>query len=134
MIEKPLMIIIFMYSIGFGIVIVQYLYADVINQRLVINGVDLTSNIITISKINDINTMSTNIKNAPTQTNSSLTAIENAYNIAIKIGLELLMLLTGTYIFNILYLLGIPVIVIVPFVIIYVFMLGRTLIAYLRGI
>lgn len=43
-------------------------------------------------------------------------------------------LLTGTYIFNIMYLFGIPVIFIAPIVIIYFVLLGRSIIALIRGV
>ena len=135
MIEKPLIIIIFMYATGFSLVGVQYIYADVLGIELRnADGVPLRSSIIDILDMDEVNSVTANIANATDAENSTLDAIENAFQLGYNVGKDLLLLLTGTYIFNILYFMGVPAIFIVPMVVIYVFMLGRTLIAYIRGV
>ena len=131
-----------MYLAGYCLIGVQWLYADVLGITLVNEeGVELRSTIIDIIDQENINAVSVNIANATQAENTTLSAIDNAfqvgYNVAkiyVGAGTDVAMLLTGTYIFNLVYWVGVPAIFIVPMVVIYVFMLGRTLIAYVRGV
>ena len=81
-----------------------------------------------------LNTFATNVTSSNNSTSNGtswgLEPIIQAGNIATFI----FYLLTGTYIFNILYLFGVPGIFIVPIVIIYFILLGRAIIALIRGI
>lgn len=142
MIEKPLIIIIFMYFAGFSLVGVQYLYADVLGITLVNeDGVELRSTVLDILDMPNVNSVALNIANATDAENDTLSAIDNAFQVGYNVakiyvgsGVDVAMLLTGTYIFNLIYWVGVPSIFIVPMVVIYCFMLGRTLIAYIRGV
>lgn len=142
MIEKPLIIIIFMYFAGFCLVGVQYLYADVLGITLVNeDGIELRSTVLDILDMPNVNSVALNIANATDAENSTLSAIDNAFQVGYNVakiyvgsGVDIAMLLTGTYIFNLVYWVGVPTIFIVPMVVIYMFMLGRTLIAYIRGV
>ena len=51
-----------------------------------------------------------------------------------SIAWEFFLLLSGTYVFNIMFLFGIPAIFIVPIAAIYLIMLANTLIAKIRGV
>lgn len=130
------MIIIFMYAVSFSLVGVQWMYADVLGIQLMNQaGQPIRTPLIDdIIQISNVNTITTNIANATDAENSTLDAVENAFQIGFNVGTDLILLMTGTYIFNLLYLMGIPAIFIVPMVAIYVFMLGRALIAYIRGV
>ena len=144
MIEKPLFIIIFMYLAGFGLVASQYWFADVMGMTLTgYGGVEIRNSAIDILNMANLNAATANIQNATDAENSTLSSIDNAfqigYNVAkILIGnpLDIATLLTGTYIFNFIYLMGGPatLIIIVPIAAVYAIMLGRTLIAYVRGV
>lgn len=144
MIEKPLFIIIFMYLAGFGLVASQYWFADVMGMTLTgYDGAEIRSSAIDILNMANLNAATANIQNATDAENATLSSIDNAfqigYNVAkILIGnpLDVATLLTGTYVFNFIYLLGGPatLIIIVPMVAVYAIMLGRTLIAYVRGV
>lgn len=135
MIEKALIVIIFMYLAGFALVGVQYIYADVLGITLRgPTGIELATPTILALNMANINSITTNIANATNAENSTLGAVENAFRIGFNVGKDLLMLLTGTYVFNILYLVGVPIVFIVPMVIVYVFLLGRQLIALIRGV
>lgn len=137
-----MIIIIFMYLSGYCLIGVQWLYADVLNITLVNeDGIELRSTIIDIIDQENINAVSVNIANATQAENSTLSAIDNAfqvgYNVAkiyVGAGVDVAMLLTGTYIFNLVFWVGVPAIFIVPMAVVYCFMLGRTLIAYIRGV
>ena len=121
---------------------VQYLYADVLGITLVNeDGIELRSTVLDILDMPNVNSVAVNIPNATQAENSTLSAIDNAFQVGYNVakiyvgsGVDVAMLLTGTYIFNLVYWVGIPSIFIVPMVVIYVFMLGRTLIAYVRGV
>lgn len=92
----------------------------------------------------NVNTFTLNVANATNAENSTNSAIDNAFQIGYNVGkmlvngggLQVGMLLTGTYIFGVAYvLLGTTsAIFLVPMVILYMFMLSRTLIAYIRGV
>lgn len=134
MIEKSLMIVLFFYSSGFMILGAQYVLGDVYHVTLEYNDVNLQSAILETIDTDAINTVTTNIADATDSENSTLDAITNAFQLGYNVGKELLLLLTGTYIFNMMYLFGIPIIVIAAFVGLYMFCVGRTLIAYIRGV
>ena len=136
MIEKALMVIIFMYSISFSLVGVQWMYADVLGIQLTnAAGQEIKTPLIDdIIQMNTVNTVTTNIANATDAENSTLDAVENAFQIGFNVGKDIILLMTGTYIFNLLYLMGVPAIFVVPMVVIYVLLLGRALIAYVRGV
>jgi hypothetical protein len=130
LIEKALIVIIFMYSTSFGILAAQFLWADMVGIELVnADNVGLGPSIETILDIDQINTSTSGIVNL-NQTGVTQDPISTAANLT----WDILQLLTGTYIFNVLALLGIPAIVIAGLVIIYTMLLFRALIGYLRGI
>ena len=130
MIEKSIMIIIFMYAASFGMLGAQYVLGDVFGIVLTnFEGVPIQSSILNQTNINAINSVTGNLGNL------NQTTIEvNPITAAAELVWDMLTLLTGTYIFNVLQLLGVPDIFIAGMVIIYAFMLFRTLIAYLRGV
>ena len=129
------MIVLFFYSAGFGILGAQYVLGDVYHVTLTnLDGVPLQPAILETIDTDTINTITTNIATATDSENSTLDAITNAFQLGYNVGKEILLLLTGTYIFNIMYLFGIPTIIIAGFVGLYMFCVGRTLIAYIRGV
>lgn len=135
MIDKSLYIIIFFYASGFMLLGVQYVLGDVYHIEMTnLDGDPLQSSILQIINTNNINSITSNIANATDAENSTLDSIVNAFQLGYNIGIEFAFLLTGTYIFNIMYFFGIPVIVIAGFVALYLFCVGRTLIAYIRGV
>ncbi len=131
MIEKSLVIIIFMYATSFAALGMQYTLADSFGINLVgPNGDDISSEVLDFVRIGDINTRTGAFTDA-NQTQMGLEPIVSAAGLVV----EIFLLLTGTYIFNLLfYLIGIPPIWIAGFVVLYFFLLMRTIVAYLRGI
>lgn len=129
------MIIMFIYSSSFMILGAQYVLGDYYHVTLrTLDGVEIKSSILQFLDTGAINSITSNIANATDAENSTLDSITNAFQLGYNVGKELLLLLTGTYIFNIMYLFGIPVIVIAGFIALYLFAVGRTLIAYIRGV
>ncbi len=143
MIEKSLVIIIFMYATSFAALGMQYTLADSFGINLVgANGDDISSEVLDFIDTGFINQISNVDRGSPpgslpdqsgpfNQTAMTLDPIVSAAGLVV----EIFLLLTGTYIFNLLfYLIGIPPIWIAGFVVIYFFLLMRTIVAYLRGI
>ena len=130
MIEKALIIMIFMYASGFTLLGVQYVFADVVGLTLTspVTGQQMKSNLLTYININNINQIQQNVTS--TTRNSVVTNINSFLGMV----WELVLLLTGTYIFNILQLLGVPSIMIAGFVALYFFLLIRAYFGYIRGV
>ena len=130
MIEKALIIIIFMYSTSFGLLAAQFLWADMVGITLVNQeNIAIGSSVESIIHLDQINTSTSAVVNM-NKTQTIADPIATAANMT----WEILQILTGTYIFSILALFGIPSIVIAGLVIIYSMLLFRALIGYLRGI
>ena len=130
--EKAIVIIIFMYATSFSLLGGQYVISDVFGSTLTspVTGQPIKSNILSsVVNINLINMQQQNITSI-TRNNT----VNNPIGTAAGMAWELLQILTGTYIFNLLYLLGVPAIFIAGLVIIYVILLARAIIAYIRGI
>mgnify|MGYP003329596346 FL=1 len=130
MIEKALIIIIFMYSTSFGLLAAQFLWADMVGITLVNQeNVAIGSSVESIIHLDQINTSTSSVVNM-----NKTATIADPIATAANMTWEILQILTGTYIFSILALFGIPSIVIAGLVIIYSMLLFRALIGYLRGI
>ncbi len=133
MIEKSLVIIIFMYSSSFALLGMQYTIADSFGLNLVgANGADISSETLDFIKLVELNARTEAMFGENVnKTQMGLEPIIFAAGLVV----EIFTLLTGTYIFLILFhVLGIPPIWIGGFVILYFFLLMRTIVAYLRGI
>ena len=130
MIEKALIIIIFCYAASFSLLGVQFILGDVFGYTLTsYQGNPIRSNLLLIVDIDTVDQRVSNVVNL-----NQTTIVDDPLTAAAQATLELFLLLTGTYVFNVLYLLGVPVIFIGGMVSIYGMLLIRTLIAYLRGI
>jgi hypothetical protein len=147
--ESALKIMLFMWSVSFSVLGGQYIIGDVINVDLQntwtdFNGdgvidtsdhVKLKSHLLTIIDEDTINETTQNIVTANFTTNSTYyDKVETFTTGAAFVAWELVTLLSGTYIFNLLYLMGLPVMFIAFFVILYLALLARAIIGYVRGI
>lgn len=136
MIDKALMIIIFMYAIGFSIVGIQFTLADVFGITLTnIEGVPVDSALRGFIKQDELNIRSINIITANFTTNSTFyDKIETFTTGAAFVAWELITLMTGTYVFYIMILFGIDEIFVITFLALYLFLLARAIVGYVRGI
>jgi hypothetical protein len=131
--EKALVIIIFMYAVSFSPLGAQWVLGDLMGITLtspVTNQVikpALIGGSTPIINQTAINSFQNNLNS--TKSFNVVTAIPTTY----AIGWQIFLLLTALYIFNILYLLGVPVIFIIPMIIIYVILLARAVLALVRG-
>ena len=130
MIEKSLMIVIFLYSFGFCMLGIQYIYFDVFHTTMTnFSGVPLKNNLINDLNQNTINQVTNNI----VQTNQTSVFL-NSVGIAANIAWDLILLLSGTYIFDLAIQFGVPTIFVVGFIVLYLFLVGRSIMGYIRGI
>ncbi len=130
MIEKALIVIIFMYSMSFSMIGTQYILGDQFGITMTsMSGVPIKSNLLSITDIDTLNIIGANVTgtNATTiRTNPVVAAAEIAY--------ELFLLITGTYIFNMLLLFDVPVVFVAGLILIYVLLMIRAVVGYLRGV
>ena len=123
---------------------VQYTIGDIIGVDLV--ALDPVTGSFTSTKMTDLlneetteNTNYNSFSDLSNGTNQIITLDENAVTTnpigeAARVALLLFQIITGTYIFTILTYFGVPAIFVAGITMIYVILLARTIIAYLRGI
>lgn len=131
------MVIIFMYAMSVSVLGAQYVIADVFDITLVspISGVPVESHIVGFVDEDNINTITENIVTGNFTTNSTYyNKVETFTTAAAYVAWELITLLSGTYIFNFMYLMGVPAFFVAAFVILYLILLARTIIGLVRGI
>ena len=130
MIDKPFYIILAAYSFSFGMLGAQFL-ADSYGITLTApDGTVIKNALLDYVQENTLNEFASNVTASNNGTSWGLEPIIQAGNIATFI----FYLVTGTYIFNILYLFGVPAIFIIPIVVVYFILLGRSIIALIRGV
>lgn len=133
MMEKSMMAIMFVYAISIGFLGLQFVVFDVFHSQMTnFQGVPLKNNIINDIGVATINNVSGALGHNSTQTIAQAAA-QYAAAVA-NIAIDLIMLITGLYIFDIMLQLGIPSIFIVGFVILYLFLLIRSIVGWVRGI
>ena len=121
---------IFMYSISFSILGAQFIVGDIMGVTMTdINGDPLKSSILATIQVDQLNTSAQNVIGT-----NQTSIVSDPITAAAGIAWELILLMTGTYVFQVAYLLGIPSILIAGMVLLYIILLMRTIIAYLRGI
>lgn len=130
MIEKSLIIIIFMYATSFSLLGAQYIWGDVFHVTMTnTSGQPLKNNLL-----NDIKTSTFNkVTNSTFNTNST-DIVANVIGNAGGIAWDMILLVSGTYIFDVLAQVGVPVIFIAGFVAIYIILLFRSIMGWIRGI
>ena len=130
MIEKSLIIIIFLYISSFALLGAQYIWADVFHITMTnFQGQPLKNNLLNDIHTTTLNTIQNSTLNTPTTD-----IITNLINTTGGIAWDLVLLVTGTYIFDILSQMGVPLIFIAGFVAVYAFLLLRSILGWVRGI
>lgn len=118
-----------MYAVSFGLLGSQFL-ASAFNITLVnYEGTPIENNVSSMVNIDALNIRTLNV----TQTSQS-TITTDPIVAAASMALQLFLILTGTYVFNIMILFGVPLIFVSGFVILYLIMMIRAIIGLLRGI
>ncbi len=137
MIDKALMIIIFMYAtslmlIGLDYTLLQPLDIDLISP---LTGEDIIPDIELMLGESEFNERTTAIASANYTGNSTFyDRIETFTTGAAFVAWELIQLMTGTLIFNVMLLFGVPQWLVTLFITVYILLLARAIIGYVRGI
>lgn len=122
-----------MLAVSIGISVAQFVYADAYHIVLTdFQGKPLKDIVLQITNVGTINTLQGQ-SNALNSTNIQSNALGVASAIA-GIAVTLVELVTGTYVFDILYHLGVPVIFVVGMIMIYVALIGRAILGWIRGV
>jgi len=130
LIEKALIVIIFMYSMSFSMLGTQFILGDVFGITMTsMTGVPIKSNLLSITDVETLNVLGGNV----TSTNAT-TIRTDPITAAAEIAYELFLLITGTYIFNMLLLFDVPLPFVAGLILIYVLLMIRAVVGYLRGV
>ena len=123
-----------MYSISFGILGAQY-FGCVFDIELTnfegtpLESCDGEGNLSSMINMDELNARTLNVVNT-----NQTTITTDPVIAAAGMALQVFLLLTGTHVFNIMILFGVPLVFVSAFVILYLIMVIRTVVAYLRGI
>jgi hypothetical protein len=139
-----------MYAASISVIGVQITVANVYDIELVtlvdvydITGetiiypkdTPITSSIVGFLQQGTFNQRATNIVQANFTGNTTYyDRVETFLTGTAFVAWELVQLLSGTYIFNLLYLLGMPLIFVTGFLMLYLLLLARAVIGYVRGV
>jgi hypothetical protein len=132
--DIALIMMITMYIASFALLGVQWELADTYGYTLKnFDGVEVKSAIHEYVKQEQLNTYTNSIVSADYQGNSTAyDKIETSVTAGVFVVWELIGLMTGTHVFSLLILLGVPPIFVSIFVIAYILLLARAIIGYLR--
>ena len=125
-----------MYAAGFSLLGAQYTLADTVGFTITnMDGVPIKSALHGFIKDDAINERPQNIVSADFQGNSTYyDKVETFATGAAFVAWELVSLMTGTYIFYIMFLFGVPEIFVLVFVTLYVLLLGRAILGYMNRV
>lgn len=138
MIDKALIIIFVFYALGFMMVGLEYSVNQVYHVDLVspLNGEPMqTSSIVGYLGADSFNESTGEIVTANFTTNSTFyNKVETFTTGAAYVAWELIGLMTGTYIFQMMLMMGVPIWFVTAFIALYILLLARAIIGYVRGI
>jgi hypothetical protein len=137
MIDKSIMIIIFMYAASISFLTVEYMFVDVFHITVTnYNGDELTGSLITTWMDQEtFNTVSGEIENGTFNANTTFyNKVETYATAGAAVAWNFITLLSGLYIFNLVIFLGVPLPFVIGIAILYVFLLARTIIGLLQRV
>ena len=133
--EKSLVIIMFVYSLSFSMLGRQFVLEDVFHtqitnfqgqpmKNILINGVGTTT----------LNSIEVNATCSTAQCHANTVNPVTYLAVAAQYAWDIFLLISGLYIFNFIAQLGVPLIFMSGFIALYLFLLVRTMIGWVRGI
>ncbi len=133
--SKAPLIWMFMIFISGSALTTQFILGDIFGvEFLTPDGEPIKSNILAIIDIDDINVREINIIEGNfTENTTNFNRVENSAVASAYVAWEALQLVSGTYIFQILILFGMPELLVAFMVIVYVFLLGYFIWTAVRG-
>ena len=136
MIENALNIMLFMWCVSFSVFGIQFVVGDVLDVDITnYRGEPVRSHLASMINTDQINQVTVDIIEGDYKDNSTEYDKVEDYGIAAAfVAWELILLLSGTYIFSFLHLMGVPLIFVSVLVILYLMLLARAIVGYIRGV
>ena len=136
MIENAFTIMLFMWCVSFSVFGMQYVLGDVLGIEITnFRGEPVRPTLLKIIDQDEVNKITVDIVTGDYRDNqTAYDKVENYGVAAAFVAWELVQLLSGTYIFGFMYVMGIPLIFITFIVILYFALLARAIVGYIRGV
>ena len=137
MLDKALFIILCIYAVSVSYITVEWALVDVMHVTVTnYRGEVLSSTLIGgFMNINLFNTQTQLIINGTFDQNTTdYNRVENSITAAAAVAWNLIILLSGTAIFTLLYYLGVPLPLVLGLAVIYIFLLARAIFGYLNRV
>lgn len=137
MIDKSILIIIFMYGASISFLTVEYIMVDVFHITVTnYAGQQLTGAFVTTQlNLEAFNEVSEDIVNGTFNQNTTFyDKVETYATAGAAVAWNFVSILAGLYVFNLLVFLGVPMPFVIGLAILYVFLLARTIIGLLQRI
>ena len=118
--------------IGLEVTLLQVYHVELVSP---ITGAPIKSDIVGYLQQAEFNSKTSNIVNASYTANSTFfDKVETFTTAAAYVAWELIALMTGTFIFNIMLAMGVPPWFVTAFIALYILLLSRAILGYVRGI
>ena len=137
MLDKALFIILCIYAISVSYITVQWAVVDVMHVTVQnYRGETLSASLIGgFMNINLFNSQTQLIINGTfNQNTTDYNRVENSITAGAAVAWNLIILLSGTAIFTLLYFLGVPLPLVLGLAVIYIFLLARAIFGYLNRV
>lgn len=139
MIDKSIFIILFMYGLSISYLTVEYTFVDVFHLQITnLDGEVLTGGAVEgWMQMADFRGNAGDIINgtySPVNSTTFYDKVETSVTAGAAVAWTLIQVLTGLYILNLIYFMGVPFPFVAGIAILYVILLARTVIAIIRGV
>ena len=137
MIDKPLVIILFMYCMSISYLTLEYTIVDVYHITVTnYNGEELTGTFVSDwMQMSEFNTLTGDIVQGTFTGNTTFySKVETFTTAAAAVAWNLISLLSGLYILNLILFLGVPEVLVIGIGILYALLLARSIVGYIRGL
>ena len=135
--DKALYIVIFFYAAGIMMVGIEYTAGQIVHVEMIspLTGEPVNTAIVGYLQLGDFDVRTENIVTGNYTANSTFfDKIETFTTGAAFVAWELIGLMTGTFIFHIMLLFGVPVWMVTMFILLYVLLLARAIIGYVQRV
>lgn len=137
MIDKALLVILFMYGTSVAYLSVEYVMIDVFHITVTnYDGDTLTGSlVVSWMQLTNFNEISGDIVNGTFNENTTAyNRVETFTTAAAAVAWNLIQLLSGLYIFNLILFLGVPWPFVTGMAVLYMILLARAIVGYVRGL
>ena len=137
MLDKALLVIIVMYGMSVAYLSIEYVIVDVFHVPVTnYNGDELDGGlVVTWMQMDKFNSQSLLIINGTFNENTTdYNRVETSVTAAAAVAWNLIILLTGTYIFNLILFMGVPWPFVIGMAVIYMVLLARAIFGYINRV